>query len=325
MVGFVGGPGRAPILTAFLVALMCALPATAGAASPFHQVVRYSAADIESDGVRYALVHNYPDPPLVFDTLRGHRFRPAAPVAECRYRGFGAGLLVWNCPPPRRTLITNLATALTREPAGIEQVDARTSEYGSCSAYGIGRHWLAFSCGGTYGPHDEMYLNHRTGKIADVSQLDYDRRPYVLDLNYDGLVRYICHPLAEGLGVSTFSPPFGLAHAPWGDLGSDNSGLTLRRCGQKQAETLSRCHVALCATPQLGSRYVTWGEDDVVLAYLPRIRRRVPIGRAPGLDAYSPVGTVAHTCTRVFAKWSYSVYVARFEPRHGAPPCQAVR
>jgi hypothetical protein len=80
MAGFVTGLGRAPILTAFLVALMCALPAAAGAASPFHRVVRYSPADIESDGVRFALVHNYPDPPLVFDTLRGRRFRPAAPM-----------------------------------------------------------------------------------------------------------------------------------------------------------------------------------------------------------------------------------------------------
>jgi hypothetical protein len=80
MAGFVTGLGRAPILTAFLVALMCALPAAADAASPVHRVVRYSPADIESDGVRFALVHNYPDPPLVFDTLRGRRFRPAPPM-----------------------------------------------------------------------------------------------------------------------------------------------------------------------------------------------------------------------------------------------------
>jgi hypothetical protein len=324
MVGFVTGPNRAPILTAFLVALMCALPAAADAASPFRQVVRYTAADIESDGVRYALIQNYPGPPLVFDTLRGRRFRPAAPMPECRYGGFGAGLSVWNCPPPRGTLITYLATAFSREPAGIEQVDAMTSEYSSCRANGIGRHWLAFSCGGTLGPHDELYLNHRTGKIADLSQLDYDRHPYVLDLNYDGLVRYLCQALV-GHGVGDSSPPFGLAHQPWGDLGSDNTGLTLRRCGQQQAETLSRCRSALSVTPQLGSRYVTWGEDDVVFAYLPRIRRRVPVGRASGLDAYSTVRYVVHTCNRVFAQWSYTVYVARFEPRRGAPPCQAGR
>ena len=166
------------------------------------------------------------------------------------------------------------------------------------------------------GPRDQWYLNHRTGKIADLSGVN-PRRPYLVDLNYDGLVRYIC-PSVLGPDVSTFSPPFSLLFD-----NDDTPGLWLRRCGEEQEETLSRCRSALCVTPQLGSRYVTWAEHELVLAYLPRIERRVPIGRAGGLNRYSAVEAVVHTCNRVFAQWAHTVYVARFEPRRGAPPCQA--
>ena len=319
------GPGRGAILTAFLVAAMCALPAAAGAASPFREVVAYTEGQLESDGVRYALIVNrrgFPPfgAPLVFDTLRGRRFHPAAPSPGCSYGGIGGGLALWSCPPPRRTMITNLATGRSREPAGIEQVYTRSGGYSSCGAGEIGRHWLGISCGSH---EDGFYLNHRTGRIADLSGVFGRPPPYpFFDMNYEGLVRYSCRPL-DGHSSTPFPPPFGLEI---GELNDPDSGiLRLRRCDPERRETLSRCRFALCVTPQLGSRYVTWGEHELVLAYLPTIRRRVPIGRAPGLDAYSPVGTVAHTCTRVFAKWSYSVYVARFEPRHGAPPCQAHR
>jgi hypothetical protein len=142
-----------------------------------------------------------------------------------------------------------------------------------------------------------------------------------LDLNYKGLVRHACRPL-ERPAVTEFLPPFGLEE--FGER------LRLRRCGRERGETLSRCRSAICVTPQLGSRYVTWGEGDLVFAYLPRIRRRVLIGRAPAeLDAYTLPRAVVHTCNRVFVQWpgtafgaKYSVYLARFEPRRGAPPCQ---
>jgi len=63
-----------------------------------------------------------------------------------------------------------------------------------------------------------------------------------------------------------------------------------------------------------------------VFAYLPRIRRRVLVGRAPA--ALRPLPgelKVAHTCNRVYAQWSNTLYVARFEPRRGAPRCQTAR
>lgn len=129
-------------------------------------------------------------------------------------------------------------------------------------------------------------------------------------------MRYICRPLF-GRALSGLSPPFGL----WFDDYSD-SGMT----GDGAQERLSGCRFALCVTPQLGSRYVTWGQDESVFAYLPRIHQQVLVGRAPEeLLAYGPPVAVAHTCNRVFAQWSHSVYVARFEPRRGAPPCQAGR
>ena len=140
------------ILTTCLLAVMCALPATAIGASPFHQVVAYTEGQIESDGVRYAFVATHTGAPLMFDTRRGRTFRPAPPVPDCRYGDIGGGLAFWNCPPPRRTLITDLATGRSWEPAGTEQVDAMTGVYYSCGLYGIGRHWLEFFAEQVWGP-----------------------------------------------------------------------------------------------------------------------------------------------------------------------------
>jgi hypothetical protein len=96
----------------------------------------------------------------------------------------------------------------------------------------------------------------------------------------------------------------------------------LRRCGKKRAEILDQCFIRICRTPQLGSRYVTWGEDQRVYAYLPRIRRRLLIGRTPAYFL-----SVAHTCNQIFAlsPRTNTVYAARFEPARGAPPCQSSR
>jgi hypothetical protein len=328
-VGFVTGPGRAPILTAALVLLVCALPAAApgraGAATPFRQVVAHTKGWLETDGMRFARIENRDGPPLVFDTLRGRRFRPAAPMPECRNADIGGGLALWSCFPPQRTMISDLASGLSREPVGIDQIDAMTNEYNFCLPSSIGRHWLSFSCGADMGPReDDVYLNHRTGKLADLSQVSHDRRDRFYDLNYEGLVRYVCRPLGR-FALTDFSPPFGLEFTYGERVG-------LRRCGRERGETLSRCRSQICGYPQLGSRYVTWGEGERVFAYLPRIRQRVLIGRAPSeIGSFSLPRTVAHTCNRIFVEWPsfaygvYSVYVARFEPRRGAPPCQAGR
>ena len=329
MVGLVTGPSRAPILTPVLVALVCLLPAAApgraGAASPFRQVVAYTDGWIESDGVRFATIANNTGPPLVFDTRRGRRLRPAPPLPECRHGDIGGGFAVWHCPPPRRTMITNLATGRVREPAGIGQVDAMTSEYYFCVPGTVGRQWLWFFCGAGLGPREDLVLNHHTGKIADLSRVYDGRRDPVVDLNYRGLVRYACRPL-EGRSLAAFSPPFGLELEPLNDPYSRIVGLRLRRCGRERGEALGRCRFFPCVTPQLGSRYVTWGQDESVFAYLPRIHQRVLVGHAPEeLLAYGRPVAVAHTCNRVFAQWSHSVYVARLEARRGAPPCQAGR
>jgi hypothetical protein len=320
----VTGLGRVVVLTAALV--MCACP-LASAANPFRQVVAYTESPIESDGVRYAWIleqRSYPaNPPLVFDTLRGRRFRPVAPMPDCGNGGVGGGLILWSCS--EGPLISDLATGRSRKPVGIGRVDAMEGPYTRCGVGAIGRHWLWFSCGGAIGPQEEGYLNHRTGEIADLSRVYGSRRTPIFDLSYEGLVRYPCRPL-PGRASYALSPPFALELVREEEWASPIAGLRLRRCGQKRAETLSRCSFVPCESPQLGSRYVTWGDDEGVFAYLPRIRRRVLIGRAPDeLGGYSPVGRVVHTCNRVFAQWSYSVYVARFEPRRGAPPCQSRR
>ena len=78
-----------------------------------------------------------------------------------------------------------------------------------------------------------------------------------------------------------------------------------------RAETISRCLSGDCRTPQLGSRYVTWGEHKRVYAYLPRIRPRILVGRAPAGFVRGRKLSVVHTCDRIFARWGDSIYEGR--------------
>jgi hypothetical protein len=322
------------------VALACVLALTgaarAAAATPFREVaVVKGALYVQSDGARFAWATNQSGTEhgvvRVFDTLRGRSFRLTAPRPECSFGSIGGGLAVWSCVSPETMLLTNLSTGRSRKPAGIDQVEQMAQpSYIYCHAFSIGRHWLGFSCGNGFGPGDDpIYLNHRTGRLTDYFDPFSPDLPFI-DPDYVGLFRPYCAPLERPPDGShappyfDYAPPFAL-HAPTGrDPRTDS--IRLRRCGTKRAEILSHCRLSDCRTPQLGSRYVTWGEHKRVYAYLPRIRRRVLIGRAPAdfLRGRSKLN-VAHTCDRVFALWGNSVYVARFKPREGAPRCQTAR
>lgn len=323
------------------VTLACVLapsaPARGVAVPSFREVASQEPPNrlaVGSDGVRFAWTNTLPSAygygkVRVFDTLRGRSFRLRAPARGCQIGGLraGADVVLWDCPPPRETLITYLETGRTREPAGIEKVRAMDDEYTVCEpAYGFGRYWIQVWCGARFGggggPDLCCYLNHRTGELTHARSALYAEPP-LLDLDYAGLVRSLCAPLGRAADVREYQPPLAL-EAP-GLLGpvSGASSLRLRRCGTKRAELLSRCRPRVCRTPQLGSRYVTWGEDRRVYAYLPRIRRRVLLGRFSGELVRRRRLIVAHTCNRVFVRWGFSVYVTRFEPRHGAPPCQS--
>ena len=127
--------------------------------------------------------------------------------------------------------------------------------------------------------------------------------------------------VCAGRGIS---PPFGLElDRP---LPDPITGVRLRRCGQKPAKVVSRCP-SFCVTRQLGSRYVTWADDDRgVFAYLPRIHRRVLVaGIPPKLSGLVSTRTVVHTCNCVFAQWEFTGLrrALRAAPRRTAPPCQA--
>jgi hypothetical protein len=311
-----------------------ALSAPAGAApdTPFREVaVVMGARYVQSDGARFAWTTNTWGTEhgvvRVFDTLRGRSFRLEAPRPECSFGWIGGGLAVWTCVSPETMLLTNLSTGRSREPAGIDQVEQRAQPaYIFCRAWSIGRYWLGFSCGNGFGPGDDpFYLNHRTGRLTDYFDPFSPDLPFI-DPDYVDLFRPFCGPLERPTDGShappyfDYAPPFAL-HAPTGrdpriDL------IRLRRCGTKRAETLSRCRLTDCRTPQLGSRYVTWGEHKRVYAYLPRTRRRVLVGRAPTEFERGRKLSVAHTCNRVFALWGNTIYAARFEPREGAPRCQ---
>jgi hypothetical protein len=164
----------------------------------------------------------------------------------------------------------------------------------------------------------ELYLNHRHGRVTREIDPYLARVPFI-DLDYVGLFRRSCAPLDRKADGNYAPPdfdyerPFSLRWA--GDI-------RLRRCGTRRAEILSRCLKTDCRSPQLGSDYVTWGEHKRVYAYLPRIRRRLLIGRAPADFAQGRKLSVAHTCNRIFARWGDGIYAARFEPARGAPPCQ---
>jgi hypothetical protein len=327
---------RASILAASVAVLTCgfwaASPASSSAAEPFRRlIVLYEPSqglrEFATDGVRFAVIHhrnsNYA--PLVFDTFRARRFLPRPPLPGCQYRYSGAGLLVWSCPGPSgwRPEISELATGTVREPVGWDAVAAMESEHYRCHPGPIGRRWLTVWCGFGIGPTTELYLNHRTGEVMpEIFPSTGGHWFPNLDLADFGLD--VCAPLERAI-LGAYVPPFALQSLPSadGDFSTTVDELRLRRCGSRPAEILSRCPDDPCVNPQLSGRYVTWGEGERVFAYLPRIRRRVLVGRAPAAIRPLPGELrVAHTCNRVFAQWSNTLYVARFKPRRGAPPCQ---
>jgi hypothetical protein len=278
--------------------------------------------EFATDGVRFAFIHDRGRyvAPLVFDTFSARRFRPSPPFSGCEFRSSGGGLLVWSCPGPSRwrPMISELATGIVREPAGWDAVAEMESEHYRCNAGPIGRRWLTVWCG-SGGGGGVTYLNHRTGTLEEEI---YPVFPNLLDLPD---LSNVCAPLRRAT-LNDYAPPFALQYSV-GSFPETVDELRLRRCGSRRADILSGCpDDEPCVSPQLGGRYVTWAEGERVFAYLPRIRRRVLVGRAPAaLDGLAELFGVKHTCNRVFAQWSNTLYVARFEPRRGAPRCQTAR
>jgi hypothetical protein len=231
-------------------------------------------------------------------------------------------------------LLTDLLTGESRPPAGIEPIERTAADPGfSCTVWSIGRYWLKYSCGTGFGPGDDIfYLNHRTGRITGGIKIEErlfaPDAPFV-DLDYARLFRPYCAPL-ERPDDGAHAPPYLDYESPFALHALTYRtpvlrSIRLRRCGTKRAEILTRCLSNDCRMPQLGSQYVTWGEHKRVYAYLPRIRRRILVGRPPAEFVRGRKLFVAHTCTRIFARWGDSVYVASFEPRRGAPLCQSTR
>jgi len=332
----VGKRASLAAVAAFLGVLALSSPAGAAPAGPFREVVLAKWPQyLQSDGARFAWATSSPGLEhgvvRVFDTLRGRSFRLEAPRPDCSFGAIGGGLAVWTCLSPHTMLLTNLSTGRSREPSGIDQVEQlEIPQYNLyCRAFAVGRYWLGFSCGNGFGPGDDPhYLNHRTGRLTDYFDPFSAEIPFI-DPDYVDLFRPYCAPLerpsdgAHAPPYFDYAPPFAL-HAP---AGTDPRMelILLRRCGTRHAEILSRCRFTDCRTPQLGSRYVTWGEHKRVYAYLPSIRRRLLVGRAPADFVRGRKLYVAHTCKRVFAVWGNTIYAARFEPRRGAPPCQTPR
>ena len=311
--------------------LALSAPARGAAASPFREVAEvHGALSVQSDGERFAWVAKYGTSAVrVFDTLRGRNFRLAAPRPGCHvYLSIGGGLVAWSCVSAPRMLLTDLSSGRSREPAGLDRVEREHNQpYDSCGPVAIGRQWLELSCGGGFGPRSTHYLNHRDGRLT--GEIDVTSVPFI-DLDYVGLSRRTCAPLERSDGA--YAPPYfdyqrpfalhaPLGPGPYGPTGTRFGSIRLRRCGTKRTEILSGCPQTDCRTPQLGSDYVTWGEYKRVYAYLPRIRRRLLIGRAPAEFVPGRKLSVAHTCNRIFARWGNGIYAARFAPPHGAPPC----
>jgi hypothetical protein len=336
-----GAKSFAASLVVLAGVLALSAPARGAAASPFREVaVGNGVRAVQSDGVRFA----WGQPSgsgravRVFDTLRRRNFRLEAPRPECSFGSIGGGLAVWSCYSPETMLLTNLSTGRSREPAGIDQLKQMAQPmYIGCRPLGVGRYWLGFSCGNGFGPGDDpYYLNHRTGRLTGGIRIEeklFSPDAPFLDLDYASLFRPYCAPLgapadgSHGPPYLDYAPPFALyaplGPGPYGPSGTRFGSIRLRRCGTKRAEILTRCPQTDCRTPQLGSDYVTWGEYKRVYAYLPRIRRRLLIGRAPAHFVRGRKLSVAHTCNSIFARWGPAIYEARFEPRQGAPPCQA--
>ena len=332
----------AAVVAAAAAALVgvCALsaPARGAPATPFRQVAGVKdLLDVQSDGVRYAWARYWRNRVgdvigvVVFDTVRGRKFRLADPAPGCRFAWIGGGYALWSCDPPRGLLLTDLSTGESREPAGIDQVEQTAQSPCLPASFpedSIGRYWLALTCSNGFGPYTPpFYLNYRTGRLTEEIEPWSPDVPFI-DIDYVHLLRPYCaplHPPSDGAWAPPYfdyAPPFAL-HAPTVGTNPRSELILLRRCGTKRAEILSRCRFTDCRTPQLGSRYVTWGEHKRVYAYLPRTRRRVLVGRAPTDFIGGRKLSVAHTCSRVFARWGDGVYMARFEPREGAPRCQA--
>ena len=315
------GANLAVVLAALACGFSAARPAGA-AAGPFREVAFIRSFDslaVQTDGVRFAWATDWPlsRSPLtgegtvwVFDTLRGRSFRLAEPAPGCGFVSAGGGVALWaRCDLPSPSmLVTNLSTGQSRAPAWIDGPPSRA--WLACFPGSIGRYWLAVLCGGG-GGSGPYYLNHRTGWLTREFFGEPSPGSPFIDLDHIRVARPQCAPLRRA-ALSDYEPPLA--------VDTSHASIRLRRCGTKRAEILDRCRRTNCRTPQLARRYVTWGADDRVYAYLPRIRRRVLVGRLradPGGQELS----VAHTCDRVFARWGHRIYVARFEPRRGAP-CQ---
>jgi hypothetical protein len=294
----------------------------AGAAGSFHRVgfLDPSVYRVESDGVRYADTFSGGGSFRVFDTVRGRRFRPQPPAPGCFGSRPGGGLMLWFCIGARAPLITDLATGAVRDPVGWDAVRAMDTQFSTCAANAIGLHWLEFSCGSAGGPPpDPVYLNHHTGAIRQ-----WPNPPAYVDLNYRDLVRPVCDMLGRDRRYPNFDgyeAPFALklsrSEAGW------VSRIDLRRCGRTGARVLSRCRYQQCIDPQLGSGFVTWGDNQRVVAYVPRTGKRVVL-HAPAAASFDflPIA-VAHTCNRVFAQWGSYLYTANVKRGWGTRPCPA--
>ena len=207
-------------------------------------------------------------------------------------------------------LVTNLSTGQSREPAGI---DGLPRVWVTCFPYSIGRYWLAVLCGGGGSYQGPYYLNHRTGWLTREFFGEPSPGSPFIDLDHVRVARPHCAPLRRA-ALSDYEPPLHSIHP------TRRSGCSAP--GTKRAEILDRCRRTNCRTPELARRYATWGADDRVYAYLPRIRRRVLVGRVRA----DPGGQKAETSPTPARGSSHAgdsrIYVARFEPRRGAPPCQ---
>jgi hypothetical protein len=145
-----------------------------------------------------------------------------------------------------------------------------------------------------------------------------------VDLNYGPLVRPVCDVLKGDRRYPYFDgyeAPFALK------LGQSSTGrvttIRLKGCSRARGRVLSRCRYQQCIDPQLGSGYVTWGDEQRVVAYVPRTRSRVVIRAPAEAHFYFLPVAVAHTCNRIFAQWGSYLYTASVKRAWGSRPCPA--
>ena len=220
---------------AFVVALALGAPARAAAVTPFREVAAVKNLwYVQSDGVRYAWAKYWRNPAedeigvVVFDTVRGRKFRLADPAPGCSFVSIGGGLALWSCYQPRRVFLTNLSTGRSHQPVGIDQVWQRAAPGSSCYTLGdVGRYWLGFACGNGFGPGDApFYLNHRTGRLIPEFDQFASELPFI-DPDYVDLFRLYCAPLERPTGLmrrrtSTMRPRLHSTHPRRGS-GSNRS------------------------------------------------------------------------------------------------------